>query len=86
MCNSDKQQAGAKIEVTPEMISAVEDRLCLLSDDPSTETLATAAAEAALEFLAGRKINDARVCPTNHVIHRCDPAHVMLCTGARNGY
>ena len=24
--------------------------------------------------------------PTNHVINRCDPAHVMLCAGVRNGY
>ena len=24
--------------------------------------------------------------PTNHVIHKCDSAHVMLCTGTRNGY
>ncbi len=24
--------------------------------------------------------------PTNHVINRCDPAHVMLCTGVKNGY
>ena len=57
MCNSDKRQAGAEIEVTPEK-----------AEKPK------------------KGKNDARVCPTNHVIHRCDPAHVILCTGVKNGY
>ena len=26
------------------------------------------------------------VYPTNHVIHRCDSEHVILCIGVKSGY